>query len=130
MTSSSPGGLRILVADDNRDNAESCAMVLRLEGHEVHVAHSGIDALAIGAGFRPQIVLLDLAMPGMDGYATASQIRASEWGSTITLVAMTGLGQAEDLRKTRENGFDHHFIKAAKFSLLQEMLKQCADGQR
>ena len=128
MTSNGAGSLRVLVADDNRDGADVCAEVLRLEGHEVRVAYSGADALAIGAEFRPQMVLLDLAMPGMDGYAAARQIRESDWGSATTLVAVTGRGQAEDVRKTRENGFDHHFVKAADFSLLQQLLERCAHG--
>ena len=128
MTSNGAGGLRVLVADDNRDSADACAVVLRLEGHDVRVAYSGTDALTIGAEFRPQMVLLDLAMPSMDGYAAARQIRASDWGSATTLVAVTGHGQAEDLRKTRENGFDHHLVKAADFSLLQRLLEQHADS--
>jgi CheY-like chemotaxis protein len=128
MTGNGAGGLRVLVADDNRDSADACAVVLRLEGHQVRVAYSGSDALTIGAEFRPQMVLLDLAMPSMDGYAAARQIRASDWGSATTLVAVTGHGQAEDLRKTRENGFDHHLVKAADFSLLQRLLEQHADS--
>ena len=128
MTGNGAGNLRVLVADDNRDSADACAVVLRLEGHDVRVAYSGSDALTIGAEFRPQMVLLDLAMPGMDGYAAARQIRASDWGSATTLVAVTGHGHAEDLRKTAENGFDHHFVKAADFSVLQGLLEQCAQG--
>ena len=128
IESNGAGGLQVLVADDNRDSADVCAVVLRLEGHEVRVAYSGPDALAIGAEFRPQMVLLDLTMPGMDGYAAARQIRASDWGGATTLVAVTGHGHAEDLRRTRENGFDHHLVKAGDFSVLQQLLAQCADG--
>ena len=128
MASNCAGGLRVLIADDSRDGADSCAMMLRLAGHEVRVAYSGQDALAMGAEFRPQMVLLDLGMPGMDGYAAARQIRASDWGSDITLVAVTGYGQADDIRKTRENGFDHHYVKATKFSMLEQLVKHCADA--
>ena len=128
MTGNGAGGLRVLVADDNRDSADACAVVLRLEGHQVRVAYSGSDALTIGAEFRPQMVLLDLGMPSMDGYAAARQIRASDWGSATTLVAVTGHGQAEDVRRTRENGFDHHLVKATDFSLLQRLLEQHADS--
>jgi CheY-like chemotaxis protein len=128
MTSNGAGGLRVLVADDNRDSADACAVLLRLEGYDVRVAYSGTDALTIGAEFRPQMVLLDLAMPSMDGYAAARQIRASDWGGATTLVAVTGYGQAEDLRKTRESGFDDHFVKAADFSSLQRLLEQHAGG--
>jgi CheY-like chemotaxis protein len=120
--------VRVLVTDDNRDSANSFAILLRLNGHEVCVAYSGQDALAMGAGFRPQLMLLDLAMPGMNGYVVARQVRAYEWGSKVILVAVTGYGQATDRRKTQDGGFDHHFVKPVAFSLLQPLLKKCADG--
>ena len=128
MTASGPGGLRVLIADDNRDSADSFAILLQHEGHQVCLAYSGMDALAMGAKFRPQLMLLDLGMPDIDGHAVAQQVRSAEWGSEVVLVAVTGYGQAEDLRKTRENGFDHHFVKPVDFGLLQPLLKKCANA--
>jgi CheY-like chemotaxis protein len=126
MSTGSSEGLRVLVADDNRDSADSCAILLLHDGHEVCVAYSGEDALAMGAKFRPHLILLDIGMPGMDGHAVARRIRALEWGSAAVLVAVTGFGQAEDFHKTRHSGFDHHFIKPVDFSLLQPVMKKCA----
>jgi CheY-like chemotaxis protein len=124
-----PKTVRVLVTDDNRDSANSYAILLRLNGHEVCIAYPGQDALDISVKFRPQLLLLDLAMPGMDGYAVARQVRAYEWGSTLILVAVTGYGQATDRRKTQDGGFDHHFIKPVAFNLLQPLLQKCADAQ-
>jgi CheY-like chemotaxis protein len=129
MTSNNSTGLRVLIADDNRDSADSFAILLQAQGHEVYVAYAGEDALAMGARFRPQLVLLDLAMPDIDGYEVARRIRANEWGSSVTLVAVTGLGQANDLRKTRENGFDHHLVKPVEIGSLASVLRKCADEQ-
>ena len=86
------GSLRVLIADDNRDSADSCALLLQLEGYAVCVAYAGEDALAMGAKFRPQVMLVDLAMPRLDGFSVAQKIRDYEWGSAVTLVAVTGLG--------------------------------------
>ena len=130
MTSNNSTGLRVLIADDNRDSADSFAILLQVKGHEVCVAYAGDEAMVMGARFRPQLVLLDLAMPDIDGYEVARRIRANEWGSSVTLVAVTGLGQANDLRKTRENGFDHHLVKPVEISSLESVLKRCAEEQR
>jgi len=118
--------MRVLVADDNRDSADSLAILLQLDGHEVRVAYSGEDALAMGTRFRPQLMLIDLSMPGMDGYSLARQIRANEWGSAVILVAVTGLGEEDVQRKTRDNGFDHHLVKPVEISSLQSLLKEYA----
>jgi signal transduction histidine kinase len=102
---------RILVADDNHDAAEAMATLLELHGHEVRVAHDGFEALAVGDAFSPQVVLLDLGMPRMDGYQTAREIRARVWGRRTTIVALTGWGQREDRQRTAEAGFDAHLVK-------------------
>jgi signal transduction histidine kinase len=102
--------LRVLVADDNKDAVESVAMVLRLAGHEVRTAHDGAAAVAAAVAFRPQAVLLDIGMPGMDGYAVARRLRQVGLDGAY-LVAMTGYGQDEDRRRSREAGFDHHLTK-------------------
>ena len=102
---------RILVADDNDDAAESLTLRLQLAGHDVRTAHNGAEALAIAGEFKPQIVLLDLGMPKMDGYATAREIRKRPWGKHATLIALTGWGQQKDRQRTEEAGFDRHLVK-------------------
>jgi PAS domain S-box-containing protein len=116
--------LRVLVADDNRDHADSCAMLLEMAGHEVRTAYSGRDALSIGAEFAPQLVLLDIGMPGMDGYAAARQSRAAGWGAGAKLVAVTGWSQKEDKRQARLAGFDHHLAKPVDPDVLRELTER------
>lgn len=103
--------VRILVADDNRDAAASLATLLSLDGHEVSVAYDGRDALASAETFRPDVALLDIGMPNLNGYEVAQSIRSAGWGRSMMLVAVTGWGQSEDKRRAREAGFDHHFTK-------------------
>jgi CheY-like chemotaxis protein len=102
---------RILVADDNRDAVQSLAMMLELEGHEIRIAYDGFDALRIAQEFRPHLVLLDIGMPGMDGYEAARQIRERPWGKSTCLIALTGWGQEHDKRQATEAGFDRHLVK-------------------
>ena len=102
---------RILVADDNEDAAESLTLRLQLAGHDVRTARNGAEALAIAGEFKPQIVLLDLGMPKMDGYEAAREIRKRPWGKRAVLIALTGWGQQEDRRRTAEAGFDRHLVK-------------------
>jgi CheY-like chemotaxis protein/two-component sensor histidine kinase len=114
--------LRVLVVDDNKDGAESLAMMLRLEGHEVLVAHSGAAALEMSATHRPQLAFLDLGMPGMDGYELCRRMRAQPASAKAMLVALTGWGQEEDIRRTAEAGFDRHLIKPMEPRSLQRLL--------
>ena len=102
---------RILVVDDNRDAAESLAKILRLVGNDVEVAFDGAAAVTAAAQFSPDVVLLDLGMPTLDGYAAARAIRGSSAGNSVTLVAMTGWGRDTDRQRTREAGFDEHLVK-------------------
>ena len=102
---------RILVADDNRDAAESMSTVLRLMGNEVRTVHDGMQAVEEAAAFRPDMVLLDIGMPRLNGYDAARRIRAERWGKSMMVVAMTGWGQDEDKRLASEAGFDRHFTK-------------------
>jgi CheY-like chemotaxis protein len=111
---------RILVADDNSDAVEALALQLRLAGHEVRSAGDGVEALEVAESFVPQVVLLDLGMPKMDGYETARQIRRKWWGKNATLVALTGWGGHQDRKKTSEAGFDTHLVKpVTEFDLFQ-----------
>src|SRR6266849_3763550 len=102
---------RFLVVDDNIDATDSQATLLRLLGHQVETAYSGAAALEKARAFRPEIVLLDLGMPGMDGFEAARQLRAMPEGREVLLVAQTGWGQEEDRRRTRAAGFDAHLAK-------------------
>jgi two-component system CheB/CheR fusion protein len=104
-------GCKVLIADDNRDSAESLALVMRMWGYEVYLAHSGTAALEIGARERPEAFILDIGMPGMSGYDVARSIRAQPWGGAVLLLAMTGWGQSEDIERARQAGFDQHMTK-------------------
>ncbi len=114
--------LRILVVDDNVDAAETLSMLLEHEGNETRIAHSGPEALALVAEMRPQIVLLDLGLPGLDGYEVARRLRAD--GSLVQplIVAISGWGAEEDRRKAREAGFDQHLTKPVDHARLTELL--------
>jgi len=102
---------RILVVDDSVDAAESLAILLRLQGHDVRVAHDGPAALAAAAAFHPEVVLLDIGLPGLDGYEVARRLRRRRRMAKALLVALTGYGQEEDRHRALEAGFDHHLIK-------------------
>jgi CheY-like chemotaxis protein len=102
---------RILLADDNRDSLESLALLLELQGNEVRTASDGARAVAEAETFRPDVALLDVGMPNLNGYDACRQIRAQEWGRNMLLVALTGWGQEADRARSQEAGFDHHFVK-------------------
>jgi CheY-like chemotaxis protein/two-component sensor histidine kinase len=114
--------LRVLVVDDNRDAADSLAMLLRLQGAEVAVEYNGPSALETLAEFRPQLILLDLGMPQMDGYEVARQIRGQVEYKSICLVALTGWGQPDDRRRSTSVGFDHHLLKPVNLRALKSIL--------
>jgi CheY-like chemotaxis protein/two-component sensor histidine kinase len=113
---------RILVVDDNRDAAASLAMMLRLMGHETKTANDGMEALNVAAQFHPDIMLLDIGMPHLNGHDTARRIRSEPWGQGIFLAALTGWGQDEDRRKSKEAGFDAHMVKPIELAALETML--------
>jgi PAS domain S-box-containing protein len=105
------GRRRILVVDDNHDAAKTLAMLLRLKGNEAKTAHDGQEALELATSYRPDVILLDIGMPKLNGYEAARLIRQQPWGKHIMLVALTGWGQDEDRRKSHEAGFDMHLVK-------------------
>ena len=113
---------RILVVDDNRDSARSLAMLLKIGGHEVHTAFDGMEAFAAADSVRPEVVLLDIGLPKLNGYEVARKIREQSWGGGVVLVALTGWGQDEDRRKSKEAGFNHHFVKPVEQSALNSYL--------
>jgi CheY-like chemotaxis protein len=103
--------LRILVVDDNEDAACSSAIMLKMMGNEVRTACDGEEAVQAAGEFRPQVVLLDIGLPKMNGYEVAQSIRKQPWGSHVVLVAVTGWGQEADKRLSQQAGFDHHMVK-------------------
>jgi CheY-like chemotaxis protein len=115
---------RILIAEDNPDAAEMMRVMLTFKGHEVRVAVDGEQAVRIAEAFEPQIAFLDIGMPRMDGFEAARQIRAHH-GSRVLLVALTGWGQDEDKRRSREAGFDHHLTKPAEPDVLDRLIAEC-----
>jgi PAS domain S-box-containing protein len=114
---------RILVVDDLQDSAESLARLLRIGGNEVRTAHDGLEAVAEAADFRPDLVLMDIGMPRMDGYEACRRIRDLAFGSEVILVAVTGWGQAEDRRKSKAAGFDHHMVKPVEPVAIERLLQ-------
>jgi signal transduction histidine kinase len=113
---------RILIADDNNDALESLATLLQLSGHEVFTATNGGTALQSAERHLPEVALLDIGMPLLDGYEVAKRIRAQPWGQRITLVALTGWGQDSDRRRSREAGFDSHLVKPLDLETLTDLL--------
>ncbi|HKA05843.1 MAG TPA: MASE1 domain-containing protein [Gemmataceae bacterium] len=113
---------RVLVVDDNADAAESLAMWLRLQGHEVQTVHNGLSVLSAVNAFRPQALLLDLALPGKSGYQLAKELRSDPRWTKLVLAAVTGYGQDEDRRRSRESGFDYHLVKPVEPAQMQQVL--------
>jgi two-component system CheB/CheR fusion protein len=120
--------LRVLVVDDNADAALMLAMLLEAQGHEVQSAQDGPRALAAALAFHPRVVLLDIGLPGMDGYEVAKKMRLDPACAGMVLVALTGYGQASDRERSRSAGFDHHLVKPADFAKLKEILASAAEG--
>jgi PAS domain S-box-containing protein len=115
---------RVLVADDNRDSAQSLAILLKTIGQEAHLAYDGLEALNAAEKLRPEIALLDIGMPKLNGYDVARRIREQPWGKNVVLVALTGWGQEEDKRRSRAAGFDHHMVKPAEYGALVKLLAE------
>ena len=113
---------RILVVDDNLDAAESLAALLAINGHETRMAHDGVQAVEEAAVFKPDVVFLDIGMPTIDGHETARRIRREPWGKGMVLVALTGWGQTEDRRRSKEAGFDHHLVKPADPHVVEKLI--------
>lgn len=116
--------LRILVVDDSTSAATVLSMLLETWGHEVHVAHDGLAAIDLAARIQPDVVLLDLGMPLLNGYLAAQRIREQPWGQNVLLVALTGWGQAEDRERTKAAGFDHHLVKPVDTTALKKLLAE------
>ncbi|WP_332813941.1 hybrid sensor histidine kinase/response regulator [Ramlibacter sp.] len=115
---------RVLIVDDNRDAADILAEVLRLMGDEVGTAYDGVEGLAQAEAFRPEVVILDLGMPRLDGYGTCRALRATEWGRKMIVVALTGWGQPADLQRAAEAGFDGHLVKPVAPEVLVRTIEE------
>ncbi len=115
---------RVLIVDDNRDAADALAMLLRHTGHEAFVAYDGKTALAAAETDRPDVVLLDIGLPGMSGHDVCRQVREQPWGRNIRMIALTGWGQEEDRRKSREAGFDGHLVKPIDIAAVLEQFQR------
>lgn len=114
--------MRILVVDDDKDSTVSLSMLLQIMGHEVSTAYDGLQAIDLAAEYRPDIVLLDIGLPEMNGYEVARRIRQAPWGGDMTLIALTGWGQEEDRRHSEEAGFDYHLVKPVEAPALNRLL--------
>jgi CheY-like chemotaxis protein len=115
---------RILVVDDLADAATSLALVCQLYGAEAKVARDGREALALGATFLPDVVLMDISMPYMDGYEAARHLRAEPWGQSVVLIALTGWGRTTDIEAARAAGFDGHLLKPVEVEALVRLITE------
>jgi CheY-like chemotaxis protein len=113
---------RVLIVDDNEDAANSMAMILELSGHQTASVYTAADALRKAADFKPQVVLLDIGLPGMDGYEVAQKMRELPGLRDILLIAVTGYGRSDDRLRARDAGFDDHLTKPVEFAVLERTL--------
>jgi len=121
VTSGGAGKGRVLVIDGNRDLAVSCSWLLRDQGHEVEIAFDRLQALEVARAFRPDVALLDVGLPGIDGYELARRLRA-EFGQDVLLIIITAYAQDNPRRGAHEASFDHHFVKPIDFEVITGLL--------
>ena len=119
--------LRVLVVDDNVDAAQSLALLLEASGHAVRSASDGLSAVEVALDFRPNVVLLDIGLPGLDGFEVATRLRQAPSLAGVVLVAMTGYGRVTDKLRSQDAGFNHHLVKPADFGKVQEILATVPD---
>jgi CheY-like chemotaxis protein len=110
------------VVDDNQDSAASLALLLEMKGNDVRTALDGREALALAEAFRPEMIFLDIGLPGLDGHGVCRRIREQPWGHELPIVALTGWSQEEDRRRSRQSGFTHHLVKPAEPALVDRLL--------
>ena len=119
---------RILIVDDNEDSAESLAMLLEITGNKTYLAHDGVEAIEAVEKHRPEVLLLDIGLPKINGHEVCRRVREQPWGKDIVVIALTGWGQEEDRRKSREAGFDGHLVKPVNYDELLELLRSFSNG--
>ena len=117
-----PHARRILIVDDNRDAADSLGLLLRLDGHEVREANNGPKAIVVASEFHPDLIFLDIGMPGMDGYQVATRLRANPDLDDVRVIALSGYGTDLDRARSRAAGFDDHLVKPAEIGLVESIL--------
>lgn len=122
VTRQSPSQRRIVIVDDNRDSADSLAMLLEITGNQTFMAHDGIEAIEVIEKQRPEVVLLDIGLPGLNGYEVCRRVREQQWGKDIVMIALTGWGQEDDRRKSEEAGFNSHLVKPVDYNKLLALL--------
>lgn len=115
-------GRRVLIVDDNRDSATSLAMLLQMAGNTTREAYAGLDALEATREFHPDVVLLDIGLPDLDGYEVCRRLREQSRGLDLLIIALSGWGQADDRRRSKEAGFDHHMVKPVTLDTLMKLL--------
>ncbi|HTV79923.1 MAG TPA: ATP-binding protein [Steroidobacteraceae bacterium] len=121
-------GLRVLVVDDNKEVADTCAMLMDLSGHKVQCAYTGVSALEIAEQFRPEVILTDIGLPDIDGHAFARRVRETQWGRAAVLVAVTGWGEAELRQQSVAAGFAHHLTKPVDPKTIESLLRDIEAG--
>jgi len=121
-TAAAPRRFKILVVDDNHDSALSMAMMLQIMGHDTRTAHDGESAVATAETYLPEVVLLDIGLPKLNGYEVAQRIREKTWGQTMYLIAVTGWGQDEDRQRSSEVGLNLHMVKPVEPAALEKLL--------
>lgn len=124
MTPHAPARFKILVVDDNHDSALSMAMMLSIMGHDTRTAHDGESAVDTAESFLPDVVLLDIGLPKLNGYEVAQRIREKAWGKSMYLIAVTGWGQEEDRQRSSEVGLNQHMVKPVEPAALEKLLAE------
>jgi signal transduction histidine kinase len=119
-----PASRRVLIVDDNQDAAEMLGVMMMAWGQDPKIAHDGLAALEAGAAFEPEIILLDIGLPRLDGHETARRMRAQTWGRRALLIALTGWGQDVDMARSRDAGFDHHLVKPVDPRVLKDLIRR------
>ncbi len=120
---------RVLIVDDNRDSADSLAMLMQITGNKTYMAHDGVEAVEAVEKYRPEVVLLDIGLPGLDGHEVCRRVREQPWGKDIIVIALTGWGQEDDRRKSEEAGFNGHLVKPVDYDKLLELLSSLTNGR-
>ncbi|HET9479727.1 MAG TPA: PAS domain S-box protein [Pyrinomonadaceae bacterium] len=125
-----PTQRRILIVDDNRDSADSLAMLLEITNNKTYMAHDGVEALEAIEKNRPEVVLLDIGLPKLDGHEVCRRVREQPWGKDVVIIALTGWGQEDDRRKSEEAGFNGHLVKPVDYDQLLELLRELTSGSQ